>query len=139
MSVAHTLEEPIAWQLSTELRDAVITCAQRWEIRDRKLFEQIRDSARSAPRNLAEGFGRFKPREFAKFTRIARGSLMETRNHVKEAVKCHYITEEEAATIRRLNARALAATTRLLEYLDSCKGEAPTGWDVRDKKKTSNP
>jgi four helix bundle protein len=138
VAAAKKLEELIAWQLSTELRDIVITCAQRWEARDRKLFEQIRESARSAPRNLAEGFGRFKPREFAKFARIARGSLMETRNHVKEALKCHYITDEEAATIRRLNARALAATTRLLAYLDSCKGEAPTGWDVPDRK-SSNP
>ncbi len=134
MAVAKKLEDVVAWQLSTELRDAVISFAKKWELRDPKLFEQIRDSARSAPRNLAEGFGRFKPREFARFARIARGSLMETRNHVKEALKCHYLTDEEAATIRRLNARALAATTRLLEYLDSCKGRAPTGWDVTDKK-----
>lgn len=126
MPVARKIEELIAWQLSTQLRAAVIPCARRWERSDRKLFDQIRDSARSARRNLAEGFGRFKPREFANFTRIARGSLIETMNHLLEAQKCQYIGDEETAIMLRLNKRALKATTRLLKYLESCKGRAPT-------------
>ena len=130
MPVARRIEELIAWQLSAELRDAIITCGRTWEGRDRQLFDQIRDSARSAPRNLAEGFGRFKPREFANFARIARGSLFETMNHLKEAQKREYIGDEQTASMLRLNRRALTATTRLLRYLESCKGQAPTGWDV---------
>jgi four helix bundle protein len=33
-------------------------------MRDLKFCDQIRDSARSSTRNIAEGFGRFEPAEF---------------------------------------------------------------------------
>jgi len=138
MAVAQKLEELVAWQLSTRLRNAVIDRSGSWRTRDTKLFDQIRDSARSAPRNLAEGFGRFKPREFAHFARIARGSLLETLNHLEEALRCDYIQSEEAQLLLRLNKRALKATTMLVKYLDSCKGKAPTGWDVAEEQ-TSGP
>ncbi len=42
--------------------------------RDFRLCEQLREAARSAPANIAEGFGRFGNKEFARFVRIARGS-----------------------------------------------------------------
>ncbi len=132
MSIAYRHQDLIAWRRSAELRDLVIEHSTKWQGRDRKLCDQLRDSARSAPRNLAEGFGRFKPREFAHFTRIARASLVETLNHLEDALRCKYITPEEANPLLALNRRALKATTGLLRYLNSCKGKAPTGWDIAD-------
>ena len=61
--------------------------------------------------------------------RIARGSLLETRNHVLKAKANGYITDEESVGLLRLQSRATGAVTSLLRYLDSCKGKAPTGWD----------
>jgi four helix bundle protein len=44
--------------------------------RDFKYCDQIRSSSSSAPANIAQGFGRFRPREFARFLEIARASLV---------------------------------------------------------------
>src|SRR3954470_275661 len=45
------------------------------------------DRSSSAPRNIAEGLGRFLPGDFAKFVRTARGSLVETQDHLDAALE----------------------------------------------------
>ncbi len=128
---ARSFEELDAWRLSVELRDRVLrvsACEAVW--RDRAFRAQISDAAASAPRNLAEGFGAFKPREFARFTRIARRSLMETRSHLLDAQTRRYLEAGVSEELLALCNRALGATTGLLRYLDSCQGRAPTGWDT---------
>jgi four helix bundle protein len=77
-------------------------------------------SARSAPSNIAEGFGRFRPREFAHFVRIARASLLETLNHLSEARAQGLIDEALHLTMVTLVKRSLGATRELLRYLESC-------------------
>ena len=65
--------EIVAWQRANELKliaDALITkpeVARRF-----KFCDQLSDAARSGPRNIAEGFARFKHKEFAQFVRIAK-------------------------------------------------------------------
>ena len=82
---------------------------------------------RRAPANIAEGFGRFSPREFARFLRIARGSLLETRNHVLKAKANGYVTDEDGGGLVPSRSRATGAVTnRALPRL--CKGKA-TGWE----------
>jgi len=98
-------------------------------LRNLKFRDQIRDSSSSSPANIAEGFGRFRPREFAQFMRIARASLLETRNHLQDGKTKKYFSEEDTARLLKLQVRATIAATRLLRYLESCKGKAPTGWD----------
>jgi len=130
MAGARRFEDLLAWQLASELSEDVSTLTAKPRVaRDRKFCEQIEAAAASPPANIAEGFGRFSPREFARFLRIARGSLLETRNHVLKAKANGYITEAESAGLLRLQSRATGAVTRLLRYLDSCKGKAPAGWD----------
>ena len=43
----------------------------------------------------AEGFGRFKPREFAQFARITRASLLETRHHIQDGRTKKYFSEDD--------------------------------------------
>jgi hypothetical protein len=52
-------------------------------------------SARSSPANIAEGFGRFGNKEFARFVRIARGSQEEVLNHFIDARDQLMLTEDE--------------------------------------------
>src|SRR6266496_912433 len=49
-----------------------------------KYCNQIRESSRSARKNISEGFGRYYPKEFARFLRNANGSLHETKDHLLE-------------------------------------------------------
>ena len=133
MAVAGRIEELIAWQLSVKLRDEILVLVRAGKAgRDLRFRDQIERSSRSAPSNLAEGFGAFRPREFAYFARIARRSLAETRNHLLEGKAKEFFSTEEEERLRRLALRAQKATTRLIRYLDSCKGHAPTGWEAEN-------
>lgn len=72
----------------------------------------------SACANIAEGFCRFYPKEFARFLRIARGSLAETAEHLRSAVLRGLIEQAEADAIVLLTLRARGACSRLIQYLD---------------------
>src|SRR6478752_7059054 len=128
MATARRFEELAVWQLSAELRDRVVAATGTPDFRDRAFVGQLENAASSPPRNLAEGFGHFNPREFGRFTRIARASLLETRNHLQDARARRYFTEDDLSALLTLTGRAIAASTALLRYLDSCSGQAPTGW-----------
>ena len=58
-----------------------------------------------------------RPAEFAHYLEIARGSLMETDNHLRDALDCRYVTKEEHTSLCRLVDRAIGATTKLIVYL----------------------
>jgi len=66
---------------------------------------------------MAEGFGRETHREFAHFLAIARGSLIETHNHLVDATDCGYLARHEFDKLAALTNRAIVATTRLQSYL----------------------
>jgi four helix bundle protein len=69
---------------------------------------------------VAEGFARYRPREFARFLRIAIGSLAETQNHLREAQRRKYLEQEDFDKLWRLSRRALGAATKLHNYLKDC-------------------
>jgi four helix bundle protein len=129
MATAYRLEDLEAWKLSACLRDRIHDWLKTSSLsRTDDFREQLHRSSSSAPANLAEGFGHFKPRQFGKYTRIARASLFETRDHLMAASRNGHVPPDLTDSLLRLNARAIGATTRLLAYLDSCPAEGPTGW-----------
>ena len=75
---------------------------------------QIRKSSRSAPANISEGFGRYLPRDFANYLRIAKASLEETRNHLIDARDRGYIRDPLYSRLVNLARSAEKATTGLL-------------------------
>ena len=120
--IARRFEDLIAWQLAFELQQEVFPFTAIGSVwHDDKYREQIRDSSASATRNTAEGFGRFRPRDFARFLEIAHGSLDETKSHLHDGHHRQYLFTVKYEELLRLNYRALAANTRLLRYLKSCK------------------
>jgi four helix bundle protein len=127
MPAAKRLEELQVWLLACELRDAVARAVAAGSgNRDFDFREQILRSSRSAPSNVAEGYGYFKPRQFARHLRIARGSLMETKSHIYSGKGTHFSDEETGALLSLTN-RTIAATSRLIRYLDTC----PADLDLR--------
>ena len=130
VAAAKRIEELLAWQLGVSLRDQILALTREGKVaRDFVFCDQIKESSSSVTANLAEGFGAFKPRVFAQYARIARRSLLETRDHLQNGKTRGYFTADDEERLRRLALRAQKATTRLIRYLDSCKGKAPTGWD----------
>ena len=119
-------EDLKAWQLSDQLEDRIYAFLERPGPRgDPDFCSDIRRSARSAPANLCEGFYRFRPRDNAKFVRYALGSLGESKNHLRHALKRGYISEEEYNEMWRLAKRAFGASTRWLQYLLRCPPDGP--------------
>jgi four helix bundle protein len=115
-------EDLIVWQLAYQLqRELFELTATAPAARDFKFRDQIRDSSASVTRNIAEGFGRFRPIEFARFLLIARGSLTETHQHLRDGRDRGYFTQSEHARLALLAGRAAIAMTRLIRYLRSTK------------------
>ncbi|HEV3140004.1 MAG TPA: four helix bundle protein [Vicinamibacterales bacterium] len=105
----------VCWQLSHQLKCEVFDWTESGPAsRNFKFRDQIRDSSASAPRNITEGFGRYRPREFTGFLKYARASLMETQNHLIDARDSKYIDDQLDSRLMNLAAAALKATTNLM-------------------------
>ena len=125
MSTAKDFTELIAWQRADDLERFVREIIKRPSlVRDSDFCEQASSAAASAPRNIAEGFGRFAPIQFANFLRIAIGSELETRNQILKAWQRGAITDEEHYAGVVLCKRAVAASVGLRRYLVTQQAKA---------------
>lgn len=76
-------------------------------------------AARSGPSNIAEGFGRFGNKEFAKFARIAKGSQVEVLNHFIDARDQRLLTNDQLLIEEHYVRIALKTTVGLIRHLES--------------------
>lgn len=112
--------EIAAWQHSHAVKIHVYAFLDRHDVRRKyKFSEQLADAARSAPSNIAEGFGRFGNKEFARFCRIAKGSLNEVLNHMIDAHDLRLMTKEELLVHEHRVRIALKATAGLIRHLET--------------------
>jgi len=121
--MAKSFREMAAWQLAFELKDrtiALITASPRARA-DFRFRDQLTSSARSVPANIAEGFGRFRPTEIARFLEIARGSLDETETHLRDGVTSGYFAPVDVAPLIFLAARCRSAINSWHSYLRGIK------------------
>lgn len=127
--------EIVAWQLAHELKTQVDGFIARSEFKRRFAFcEQLSDAARSGPRNIAEGFARFKHKEFAQFVRIAKGSEAEVLNHFIDAHDQRLMTRDEFLIAEHTVKRALKAANGLIRYLESTPDPPTAPWKPKPRK-----
>jgi len=120
MAGADRFEDLIAWQRAHELHIEVWTATNRPPAsRDLRFRDQIRDSSESVARNVAEGFGRFNPGQFAHFLDISRASTLETKTLLKKGLVVGYWTMEEFSRLDSLADRALQSIAKFQRYLRS--------------------
>jgi len=90
-----SFEDLDIWNLSREFCINIYKIASSFPKEEKfRLADQIIRSSRSVLSNIAEGYGRFHYQENIQFCRQARGSLMETKNHLVCALDCNYISSE---------------------------------------------
>ena len=122
MAVARDFNELEAWQLADQVRQEIDRVVKTPAFRTwPKLQEQLLDAADSACSNTAEGFSRFRPRDFARFVRVSRGSLSEILDRLFSARRRGLISQQDFELISSLARRARAACTGLINYLDSAE------------------
>ena len=117
IGVFHDLR---SWQTARTFKLAVYRlCGSGSLARDDRLSHQLREAAASAASQIAEGFGRFNPADFARFLSMAKGSLIEAQNHLQDAVDRGHLEEAIKIEHDRLAQVALRDVIALLEYLQS--------------------
>lgn len=123
MESFRSFKELACWKEARELRNFVkdnlipkFPASEKFE-----LTSQIRRSSRSVGNNIAEGFGRFHFQENIQFCRIARGSLIETLDHVIIALDEEYISKEDAANYRKAHNKTLKILNGYIKYLRESK------------------
>jgi four helix bundle protein len=115
-------EDLEAWQIADELkREVYALTATGAAFKDFEYCNQIRDSAASSTKNIAEGFGRFNPGDNARFVEISVASTMETKDSLKDGVDRGHFTPERALHAQQLAERSIQCSTKYIVYLKSCK------------------
>jgi len=113
-------KEIAAWQHARALKLQVDEFLARPEVKRKfSLADQLYNSARSAPTNIAEGFGKFGNKEFARYARIAKASEVEVLNHLIDLHDQRLITEDELMIAEHKARRALKAVVGLIRHLET--------------------
>ncbi len=127
--------EIAAWQLAHQLKMQVDGYLAKPDFKRRfKFCDQLDDAARSGPRNIAEGFARFKHKEFAQFVRIAKGSEAEVLNHLIDACDQRLMTRDQFLLEEHLVKRALKAANGLIRFLESTPDPPLPPWKPKPPK-----
>jgi four helix bundle protein len=88
------------WQKSIDLVEVCYRFSASLPADERfGLTAQIRRACTSIPANIAEGFGRWNAREFARFLAIASGSLRELETHLVISCRLGYARGASAQPI----------------------------------------
>ena len=116
---AKTFEELRAWQLAAELSDRIVAvCAMSALQADRTFCDQLRNAAEAAPRLIAEGFGRWSHRDFARYLVMTRAELMEVRSDLLALQRRRILSGELATELLELTEHATKTVNRLRSSLD---------------------
>jgi four helix bundle protein len=114
-----TYEESEAYKLAVEAQRCVHRAVTDKRFRTHfDLVRQILGSSNSACANIAEGFARYRPKDHANFLRIAKASLTETIEHIKDAHSRGLVDAGTMAAIASFCRRSRGACTQWILYLE---------------------
>ena len=110
MSTAHTHRDLVVWQKAVEAAMLVFETSKSFPAEERySLTDQIRRSSRSVPANISEAWRKRRfPALFVRKLSDAESEGAETQTHVEIARRCHYLSDEKAASLDQLYDEILA-------------------------------
>jgi four helix bundle protein len=115
---AKRVEDLDVWQLCEEIRVLVLAGTESAPARkDYKFCDQILDASEDAVSDISEGFGRFRPREFAQFLGYAITSTAEVLERTRFAHDRKYFDDQTSARLVVLCIRADRALRSFRKYL----------------------
>ncbi len=102
MSFAERFEDLRIWQEAREQVSAIYRSLKRGTggYADRGFREQLQRASVSVMNNIAEGFERKTPKDFAHFLDLAKGSCGEVRSMLYVAEDLLYLSPAEALQLR---------------------------------------
>lgn len=122
----RSFRDLIAWQLAIDITKQVYRVTEGFPDKERYgLTNQLRRASVAVPSNIAEGYGRGRAPDYARFLRIARGSLFEMETQLIIAVELRYLdrpTFDELDTQLKECGRVLAGLLRSLGVPDGSTG-----------------
>lgn len=115
-----SFEDLDAWKNCRAVKLRIRELVRSWPKEEQfRLTDQIIRSSRSPGSQIAEGFGRFYEKENVRFCRIGRGSLYETKNHLRDALDEGFIDERTHEEVCALIVRAIQTLNGYIKYLRS--------------------
>jgi four helix bundle protein len=110
-----SLDEIITYEFANNFKDGAYErlSGSREALRDLKFKGELQDAASGVPANIAEGFGRKNPSEFAQFIRYALASLREAETRLQDGIDRGYFNEADCRMTFRWAQRCRAAGSGL--------------------------
>ena len=109
-------KELIVWQKAMMLVELIYRHIRMFPSDERfRVCDQLSRAAVSVPSNIAEGYGRGTPVEYARYLGIARGSLYEVQTQLEIAVRLGFIEEasESFALMEEIRAMLISMISKL--------------------------
>jgi len=123
-----SFEDLECWKACVDVRRFVSSLIKKFPQTEKyDLIDNMKRAARSATRNIAEGYGRFHYKENIQFCRQSRGSLFELIDDLITSKDEHYITDSEFSEGKIKIERALSILNGYINYLRSAQNEKTVG------------
>jgi four helix bundle protein len=121
MSFAERFEDLRIWQEARGQVNSAYRCLLRDGVRcrDFSFRDQLQRAAISVMNNIAEGFERKTPKDFAHFLDLAKGSCGEVRSMLYVAEDLEYLTSQDAALLRERAEKLSSGIATLANHLRS--------------------
>ena len=119
---AKRYQDLVVWQAADAVRDEMYRLTNGGPVTaDFRFRDQARSAAASIAANIAEGYRRFSPRDFARFLDYAFASAGEASHWLDDGIARHYWTEQDVHATRLQLRRLDAGLRALMRYLRSAK------------------
>ena len=120
-----TFEELYCYQKAVEIRIKVSRLVKRFPSEEKyRLVDQMIRASRSAPAQIAEGYGRYHYQENVQYCRQGRGSLYELIDHLIAAREENYINDDELAALKAEVLECIATLNGYINYLVKAKADS---------------
>ena len=122
-----SVEEIVAYQLSVKLRDEILALANGPPIsKDFDFRKQIVSAAASVSSNISEGFDLYKHGRFGYHVGVAKASLAELENHLKDARNRGYLDDLTCNKLEAMRLEAWRTAMGLYKYLKTSEAPPPS-------------